>query len=74
MSDVADTGLTLTVDVLDPSGTKAGTTDLPAELFEADGAWLVSSVRGAAPMLRLDGRELPHDAKLSAKLAKWAGF
>ena len=46
----------------------------PAELFEADGAWLVSSVRGAAPMLRLDGRELPHDEKLSAKLAKWAGF
>ena len=34
MSDVADTALTLTVDVLDPSGTKAGTTDLPAEVFD----------------------------------------
>ncbi|GAA2719873.1 50S ribosomal protein L4 [Cellulomonas aerilata] len=35
MSDVADTALTLTVDVVDPEGNKAGTADLPAEVFDA---------------------------------------
>jgi large subunit ribosomal protein L4 len=34
MSDVSETALTLTVDVMDPSGAKAGTTDLPAEVFD----------------------------------------
>jgi large subunit ribosomal protein L4 len=34
MSDVADTALTLTVDVLDPEGNKAGSADLPAEVFD----------------------------------------
>jgi large subunit ribosomal protein L4 len=34
LSDVADTALTLTVDVVDPEGNKAGTTDLPAEVFD----------------------------------------
>ncbi len=46
----------------------------PAELLTADGAWLVSSVRGPAPILELDGTPLNHDPKLTAKLAKWAGF
>src|ERR687890_2676493 len=33
MSDVTETALSLTVDVVDPDGTKAGTADLPAEIF-----------------------------------------
>ncbi|MFC6358380.1 aminodeoxychorismate lyase [Luteococcus peritonei] len=46
----------------------------PAQLADADGVWLVSSVRGAAPVLELDGVALPQDAKLSAKVMTWAGF
>ena len=38
MSDVSETALTLsgglTVDVVEPDGTKAGTADLPAEVFD----------------------------------------
>nr|WP_281372874.1 aminotransferase class IV [Kineococcus aurantiacus] len=40
----------------------------PAELAGADGAWLLSSLRGAAPVLRLDGTALPHDADRTAAL------
>jgi len=46
----------------------------PAELFEADGVWLASSVRGTAPVLELDGRPLRHASKLDRKLARYAGF
>lgn len=46
----------------------------PKELTKADAVWLVSSVRGAAPVLTLDGRELNTDAKLTKKLCKYAGF
>ena len=38
----------------------------PAELAETDAAWLVSSVRLAAPVRELDGRAFPVDAELSA--------
>jgi large subunit ribosomal protein L4 len=34
MSDVADTASTLTVDLVDPSGSTVGTADLPAEVFD----------------------------------------
>ncbi|MEL4356305.1 MULTISPECIES: aminodeoxychorismate lyase [unclassified Luteococcus] len=46
----------------------------PKELTKADGVWLVSSVRGAAPVLRLDGRELATDKKLTKKIKGYAGF
>lgn len=39
-----------------------------AELTEADALWLVSSVRQAAPVTHLDGREFPVDAELTAAL------
>jgi len=43
--------------------------DIPVDaLGTADGAWLVSSVRLAAPVLAIDDRELPHDAELTAAL------
>lgn len=44
------------------------------ELFEADGVWLASSIRGVCPVLRLDGRELSNDPAWSARIAAWAGF
>src|SRR3712207_3004439 len=34
MSDVSETALTLTVDVVGPDGVKVGTSDLPAEVFD----------------------------------------
>lgn len=46
----------------------------PKELAKADGVWLVSSVRGAAPVLELDGRELTTEAKLTKRICKYAGF
>jgi len=41
---------------------------LPAELTEADAAWLVSSVRLAAPIVSVDGVELPLDRDLTASI------
>ncbi|MEL4506328.1 aminodeoxychorismate lyase [Luteococcus sp. H138] len=46
----------------------------PKDLAKADGVWLVSSVRGAAPVLTLDGRELTTDKKLTKKIKGYAGF
>ncbi|MGO4957458.1 aminodeoxychorismate lyase [Luteococcus sp. Sow4_B9] len=46
----------------------------PKELAKADGVWLVSSGRGAAPVLELDGKQLAQDAKLTRKVNKYAGF
>jgi len=43
-------------------------------LFEADGVWLASSIRGVCPVLRLDGRELRTDADWNSRVAAWGGF
>lgn len=42
-----------------------------AELESADALWLVSSVRQASPITRLDGREYPVDAELTAELNRY---
>lgn len=44
------------------------------EVPAAQGAWLVSSVRGVAPIRRLDGQELPFDEETTARLGRLAGF
>jgi len=46
----------------------------PDQLFEADGAWLLSSVRGAAPILELDRRPLAQNAALTSQIVAWTGF
>ena len=46
----------------------------PDELDGCDGAWLVSSVRGVAPISQLDDRDLPMDARFSRQLHEWVGF
>ena len=40
-------------------------------LPEADAAWLVSSVRLAAPITQVDGLPLPHDAEFTASLNQY---
>jgi 4-amino-4-deoxychorismate lyase len=40
-------------------------------LREADAAWLVSSVRLAAPITQVDGVALPHDAEFTASLNRY---
>lgn len=40
----------------------------PEEVAAADGAWLLSSVRLAAPITHLDGAELPQDPQLTERL------
>lgn len=40
----------------------------PDELAEADAIWLVSSVRHAAPVREVDGRPVPVDAALTARM------
>jgi 4-amino-4-deoxychorismate lyase len=42
-----------------------------AALAEADAAWLVSSVRLAAPIVAVDGAELPRDAELTASINRY---
>ena len=44
------------------------------QLATCDGAWLASSVRGVAPIARLDDRALPIDRATSELLAKCAGW
>ncbi|MEZ0492135.1 aminotransferase class IV [Kineococcus sp. TBRC 1896] len=44
----------------------------PADLLRADGAWLLSSLRGAAPVRSLDGAPLPVDATLTGRLQRTA--
>lgn len=46
----------------------------PSDLERAQGVWLLSSIRGAAPVTAVDGTALPHDAQLSARVARWCGF
>lgn len=45
-----------------------------AHLPEADGLWLVSSGRGAAPIRTLNGRPHAVSADLTEKIARYAGF
>lgn len=40
----------------------------PSDLVDADGVWLVSSVRLVAPVTHLDGEEIPQDAELTELL------
>ncbi|HWK21116.1 MAG TPA: aminodeoxychorismate lyase [Microbacteriaceae bacterium] len=40
----------------------------PEELERADAVWLVSSVRHAAPVREIDGRPVPVDAELTARM------
>lgn len=43
----------------------------PDDLAAADGAWLVSSVRHAAPVRAVDGVETPVDAELTARMNRY---
>ena len=45
-----------------------------SEVVDSDGAWLVSSVRGIAPIRSLDGKEVPFDAEFHERLTELAGF
>lgn len=47
---------------------------VPEEIDVADGAWLVSAVRGVCPLIEIDGRGLTLAPDLTAQLAGWAGF
>lgn len=44
------------------------------ELAHADGAWLMSAVRGVCPIVTLDGRPMPSDAVRTGLLQRLAGF
>ncbi|MFT4216875.1 MAG: aminotransferase class IV [Micropruina sp.] len=44
------------------------------DLFTADGVWMVSSIRGACPVVRLDGHDLPVDADWHRRVTDWSGF
>ncbi|WP_226345848.1 aminotransferase class IV [Agilicoccus flavus] len=46
----------------------------PADLFEADASWLVSSVRGVAPIRTLDGADVPADPEADARITALSGF
>lgn len=53
-------------------GVPTAMTLLPvAELFEVDAAWLLSSGRGVAPIVTLDGRPLRQSADWTARLRRW---
>lgn len=43
---------------------------VPADLFDADGVWLISSIRLLAPVNSLDGRRLPTPGDLTAELSE----
>ena len=56
-------------DELERRGFETAYEDVPvAALREADAAWLVSSVRLAAPVVAVDGEPLPFDAQLTGSL------
>ncbi len=44
------------------------------DLLVADGVWLVSSARGAAPVTHVDGRPIEVRAELVERVARFAGF
>lgn len=57
---------------LEERGHETGYATLPVgALEEADAAWLVSSVRLAAPVTAIDGREVPMDAGLTASFNRY---
>ncbi|MHA7154162.1 aminodeoxychorismate lyase [Arthrobacter sp. TMN-50] len=43
---------------------------VPADLFDADGVWLISSIRLLAPVNSLDGRQISPAAELTAELSE----
>lgn len=56
-------------DWLEEQGHPTGYEHLPtAALADADAAWFLSSIRLAAPVVSIDGRELPVDRELTAQL------
>lgn len=46
----------------------------PQEVLDADGSWLVSSVRGVAPIRTLDGHAVPLDFDFHERITQLAGF
>ena len=57
---------------LEQTGHETGYAVLPASaLREADAAWLVSSVRLAAPVAAIDGVEVPVDRELTASFTRY---
>ena len=46
----------------------------PAEILDADGAWLMSSVRGVCPIVTLDGHDVPQDAARTRHYTALSGF
>ena len=46
----------------------------PADLYDADGAWLVSSIRGVCPIAHLDGRPLTRDRPRTREFERLAGY
>lgn len=66
---LAGTTQALLFDAAQRLGWRTETTMLaPADVYAAEGAWLVSSIRLAAPINRLDGRELPRSPALNQQL------
>jgi 4-amino-4-deoxychorismate lyase len=56
-------------------GWKAGERMIrPAELHDASGAWLLSSVRGVAPIRSIDGEPIPAAAADTARIGELLGF
>ena len=57
---------------LEGQGFETAYESVPASaLAEADAAWLVSSVRLAAPIVAIDGAEIAHDAALTASFNQY---
>jgi len=57
---------------LEAEGHETGYATLPTRtLHEADAAWLVSSVRLAAPITAIDGADVPVDAGLTASINRY---
>lgn len=44
------------------------------ELLQADGAWLLSSIRGVAPITAVDHHELSPDPEWTRRINQWSGF
>lgn len=44
------------------------------ELLEGDGAWLLSSIRGVAPIVAVDDADLVPDRTWTRRINQWAGF
>ncbi|WP_233440573.1 aminodeoxychorismate lyase [Acidipropionibacterium acidipropionici] len=46
----------------------------PEELETVDGAWLLDSATGVAPILTVDGAPVRQNPEMTARLRHWAGF